>query len=390
MERENKPLIVVVAPDSFKGSLTPREAAEAIAYGVLCASPSAVVHRFPMADGGEGTLDALLARSGKRLSVVVRNAAGDSGPTTTGLLPDGSGVIEIANIVGITDAAGMAVPVERRTTLGVGDAIKSMLDQGVERIHVALGGSSTNDGGAGLLTALGMRMYDDQGSLVEPVPEKLGQVARIDVSEMDRRLEGCELSVLSDVDNPLNGERGATAVFGPQKGVALDEIKHLDASLVHYAEHVEQALHRQVRDDPGSGAAGGLGFALGILGAQMCSGAEFVADTLGVNTTLAGAHWAITGEGRSDTQTLHGKAPFVVSRRARQHGVATTLLSGAVDAKSLQALGRHFYGCFSITPGPVDLESAIKNAGSLLSDAAEQVARVWIAAGNRQKTVDRA
>ncbi len=380
MPSESRSPVIVVAPDSFKGSLSAQEAADAVVKGILLALPSCTVHSFPMGDGGEGTMAALLSRGGSRITVPARDAAGNMGSATVGLLADGSAIVEVAEIVGITDASCMAIPVEQRTSLGVGDALKTLLDKGVKKICVALGGSSTNDGGAGLLVALGIELFDAAGKALSPTPAALANVARVDLSKLDRRLAEVELIVMSDVDNPLTGAQGATATFGPQKGVTPALIDKLDANLAHYADHLEPAFKRSVRNYPGSGAAGGLGFALKILGAEIRSGAEVVADTLGVNEAIAKADWVITGEGRSDEQTLHGKAPFVICRRARAYGVSTTLLSGAVDAKSLPLLNRHFAGCFSVAPGPIDVETSMRQAGELLSQRAEQLARVWMAA----------
>jgi len=185
---------------------------------------------------------------------------------------------------------------------------------------------------------------------------------------------------MSDVNNPLCGERGATAVFGPQKGVRAGDIATLDATLSRYASLVERAVGRQVAEQPGAGAAGGLGFALQLVGASFRSGAEVVADLIGLDGALAGATWAFTGEGRSDRQTLLRKAPFVVAERARAAGVPITLLSGAVDGAALPELSKVFSGCFALPSGPMSLEDCIAHADALLADRAEQIARAWNAA----------
>lgn len=369
--------IVVIAPDSFKGSLSAEEVAAAIGAGVKAAIPDAQVRLCPIADGGEGTLDALMHAGGERFTVHCRNAAGQAMTAPVGILKDGSAVVESAAIVGLTDAAGTRVPVELRTTLGVGDAIKNLLDRGARRFLVALGGSSTNDGGAGLLEALGVVLRDAAGEKVAAQPAQLHRVASIDVSALDPRIGEAHFVAMSDVDNPLCGEEGATAVFGPQKGVRADQVEQLDHALRHFASILEQALGHRASDQPGAGAAGGLGYALLMLGAQFRSGAETVADHIGLDEALAGADWLITGEGRSDAQTLHGKAPFIASQRARRAGVPTTLLSGGIDRASLQKLQAGFSGCFSISFGPMSLEEAIKQAPGLLQDSGEQLARLW-------------
>ncbi|WP_153100355.1 glycerate kinase [Paraburkholderia hayleyella] len=368
--------IIVIAPDSFKGSLSAEQAANAIATGIRRARADAVIRICPMADGGEGTLDALLAQGGERQNLSVRGAAGSTRDAAAGLLASGHGVIETAEIVGITDPIGMSVPVEVRSTTGMGDAIRTMLDAGVRQFFIALGGSSTNDGGAGLLAGLGVRFLDENGKALEPTPQQLAQLARVDISQLDPRLAEASFVAMSDVDNPLTGEHGATLVFGAQKGVRPEQASALDTTLARYAGLLETALNRSARNLPGAGAAGGLGFALHLLGAQFESGAEVVARQTGLDAALDGASWLITGEGRSDRQTLHGKAPFVASQHARAAGVPTTLLSGAVDAAALPYLAPYFMGCFSPAPGPLSLDTALREAGALLANEAEQLTRL--------------
>jgi glycerate kinase len=297
-----------------------------------------------------------------------------------GRLADGSGIVEVAEIVGLTDREGTAVDVSRRDTRGVGEAIAALVAQGVRDIAVGLGGSSTNDGGAGLLAALGARLVDAAGTPVEPSPQGLRALARIDTRAAQERLRGVALTLMSDVDNPLCGARGATAVFGPQKGVAATDVAPIDATLARYGALAEAASGIEAAQRPGAGAAGGLGFALMLLGARFASGAEVVADRNGLDAALAGADWAITGEGRSDAQTLMNKAPFVVAGRARRQGVPVTLLSGAVDSAALPRLAERFDGAFALPPGPATLEASIAQAGDWLADRAEAMTRLYLAA----------
>jgi glycerate 2-kinase len=368
--------IVVIAPDSFKGSLSAEQVAEAIASGVRRARSDAVIRICPMADGGEGTLDAMLAAGGERRFVNLRGATSKRRDAATGLLADGSAILETAEVVGITDPDGMAAPVTERSTLGMGEAVLALLDLGVRRFFVALGGSSTNDGGAGLLVGLGVKLFDANGQEVEPAPSKLSSITRIDVSGLDPRLGETEFVGMSDVDNPLTGPHGATAIFGPQKGVTPDQVDAIDASLAHFADLLEPALQRTARDEPGAGAAGGLGFALHMLGARFEPGAEVVARGVKLDAALAGADWLITGEGRSDIQTLHGKAPFIACKHARALNVEASLLSGAIDPAALPRLSEYFAGCFSPAPGPITLEVAIRDAATLLANEAEQLTRL--------------
>ncbi|WP_321964681.1 glycerate kinase [Paraburkholderia sp. J7] len=372
--------VIVIAPDSFKGSLSADGVAAAIAEGIRRVRADADIRIRPMADGGEGTLDAMLSIGGERRVMTVEGAAGPKRDAAVGLLSDGSAIVETAEIVGITDAVGMGVPVDARSTRGMGEAIRALLDEGVRRFYVALGGSSTNDAGAGLLAGLGLQLFDAAGKPLAPTPQALAQVARVDVSGLDARLREASFVGMSDVDNPLTGEHGATAVFGPQKGVTPEQVAPIDAALGRFADLLEAALGRRVRDEAGSGAAGGLGFALRMLGASFEPGAEVVARTIGLDEALDRADWLITGEGRSDVQTLHGKAPFIACRHAAAVGVPATLLSGAVDAAALPRLAEHFSGCFSPAPGPITLETAIRDAARLLANEAEQLARLKYAA----------
>ncbi|WP_175881267.1 glycerate kinase [Burkholderia sp. BCC0044] len=368
--------VVVIAPDSFKGSLSAEQVADAIAAGILRARPDAVVRRCPMADGGEGTLDAMLAGGGARRVLRVAGASLAARDAAVGVIDARTAIVETAEIVGITDPVGMSVPVDARSTRGMGEAIRALLDDGVRRFFVALGGSSTNDAGAGLLAGLGLQCFDAGGQPVEPVPSRLADIARIDASGLDPRLKETEFVGMSDVDNPLTGAHGATAVFGPQKGVTAAQVTTLDAALARFADLLEAALDRRGRDLPGAGAAGGLGFALHMLGAQFEAGAEVVARQVGLDAALAGADWLITGEGRSDVQTLHGKAPFIACRHAQAAGVPASLLSGAVDPAALPRLSEHFSGCFSPAPGPITLDVAIRDAANLLANEAEQLTRL--------------
>lgn len=384
--RATRPPVVVVAPDSFKGSLDAPAVCGAVAAGLRRVWPDAEVVAMPIADGGEGTLDAVLAAvgaSGRRMHEAVHGAAGDALDAPWGLL-DGGGtptaVIEIATIVGITDGAGTRVPVTRRSTRGVGELIARLLDRGIARFMIGLGGSSTNDGGAGLLAALGLRLLDAAGADIEPTPDGLARVARVDAAALDPRLAQASITIMSDVNNPLCGPRGATAIFGPQKGVGAGDVERLDRVLARFAQLAQSAVGCEVAGRPGAGAAGGLGFALQLAGGRFASGAEVVADLAGLDAALARADWAITGEGRSDAQTLLGKAPWVVARRAASAGVPVTLLSGAIDPAALQALGSTFAGAFALPPGPATLDSCVANVGDWLADRAEQCARLFAAA----------
>jgi glycerate 2-kinase len=382
-------VIVVLAPDSFKGALTAPAACDALAAGLRRVWPQVQLRACPMADGGEGTLDAILhaaAAGATRAVLPVPGAAGGSVDAAYGVLHDRGArvaVIEIAQVVGITDAEAMRAPAGERSTAGVGVLIRALLDQGLREFHIGLGGSSTSDGGAGMLAALGLRLLDARGRTLEPTPCGLATLAAVDASDLDPRLADTRITILSDVNNPLTGALGAVAVFGPQKGVRAGDVATFDRTLARHAELAEEALGRHVATQPGAGAAGGLGFALQLLGGVTQSGAEVVAELVGLDTALRDADWVITGEGRSDRQTLLAKGPFVVAAHARRAAVPVTLLSGAVDPASLSALALHFGGCFALPPGPATLDRCIASTGEWLADRVEQVARALAAAWKR-------
>lgn len=380
------PPVVVVAPDSFKGSLDANAACEAIVAGLRRVWPSVQAIGRPMADGGEGTLAAVIAAAGARAACSELTVAGAHGAPTRaayGLLTDGemrTAVIEIAQVVGITDASAMAMPVAERSTRGVGQLIGALLDRGIRRFMIGLGGSSTNDGGAGLLAALGLGLRDAAGATCPPTPAGLATLAVVDAGAFDARVRDCDITIMSDVNNPLCGEGGATAVFGPQKGVLAEHVAAIDRTLARFAAKAEHALGRSAAGNAGAGAAGGLGFALQLVGGRFASGAEVVADLIGLDAALAQADWAITGEGRTDAQTLLGKTPSVVAQHAARAGVPVTLLSGAVDASALPELARTFAGCFTLPAGPATLDHCIADAAPLLADRAEAIGRVVDAA----------
>jgi len=373
-----RPPAVVLAPDSFKGSLSAAAAAAALAEGLRRVWPDADLRLCPMADGGEGTLDAVLSRGGRRSTDRVSDVSGKPLTVAYGSIGEpATAVLEVAQVVGLTDPAVATIDVEHRTTLGVGELMRHRLDAGVRRFMIGLGGSSTNDGGAGLLAALGLSLTDARGQAIAPTPAGLAALAAVDASGLDPRLADAEIIVMSDVNNPLTGDRGATAIFGPQKGASRERIAEIDRRIANFASLAERALNRRAQDEPGAGAAGGLGFALQLIGGKMRSGAEVVADLVGLDAALDGAGWAITGEGRSDAQTALGKTPLIVALRAAAQQIPVSLISGSIDRSALPALGRYFAGCFSLPSGPANLEQCLAQAAELLADRAEQVARLF-------------
>jgi glycerate kinase len=381
---------VVIAPDSFKGAISAPDAARAIARGWERVFPDAECVRLPVADGGEGTAATLAAATGGTLhEVMVTGPLGDDGPRAAArwaLLGDReTAVVELAEAAGLT-----LVPPERRdpkhtTTRGVGELLRAAARYpGVRRVLVALGGSATNDGGAGILQALGVRLRDAAGNELPPGGAALARLASADASEAET-LEGVEVVIACDVDNPLTGPRGASAVFGPQKGATPADVALLDSALAHYATVLEKAPHPWSRDTPGAGAAGGT--AAGLLWAfpqaQLHPGIQIVLDATDFDRHVQGAALVLTGEGRLDAQTLGGKVVAGVARRA---GAATGgtvpvgAIVGAVAPDVDPALLARTLGVGAViplAPGPCTLEESVANAEPWLADAAERAARWW-------------
>ncbi|MCG0240050.1 MAG: glycerate kinase [Firmicutes bacterium] len=370
---------IVVAPDSFKGSLTAAEAARAMARGVRAVWPEAEVLEVPMADGGEGTVDALVAATGGRY--VTRQVTGPLGRPVEarfGILGDGeTAVIEMAAASGLL----LVPPAERdpryTTTYGTGELIRAALDLGVRRIVCGIGGSATNDGGAGMVQALGGRLLKADGTEIGFGGAALLELDRIDLSGLDPRLQDVEILVACDVDNPLCGPRGASAVYGPQKGATPEMVELLDRALGHLADVMARDLGRDVRDIPGAGAAGGLGAGLmGFLGARLRPGVEVVMEAVRLDALVEGAALVITGEGKTDGQTLAGKVPLGVARVAARKGVPVIVVSGAVTPDADRLLDHHIAALLSICEGPIALEEAMARAAELLERATARALRL--------------
>lgn len=370
---------IVIAPDSFKESLSAPQVAAAIAQGWTAIYPEAECLLRPMADGGEGTVDALLAATGgERRECSVQGPLGTPVAAHWGLLADGTAVIEMAAASGLHWVPSAQRNVLQACSYGTGELIVQALDAGARRIILGLGGSATNDGGSGLLRALGVRFLDDQGQLLAPGGAALAQLAQIDVSGLDARLQQVQVQVAADVDNPLCGPRGASAVFGPQKGASAAEVEQLDAALAHYAQIMARTLGEDHAQVPGVGAAGGLGFAArAVLKAGFRPGIEVVAELSGLAEAVQGADLVITGEGRLDAQTLHGKTPLGVARIAAAAGVPVIALAGSLGEGYQRLYDAGIAAAFSLTPGPVSLEQACAEATDLLRNRATDIARLW-------------
>ncbi|MUK88733.1 glycerate kinase [Ornithinibacillus sp. L9] len=357
---------IVVAPDSFKGSLTQVEAASIIKKAVMEANPSHQVIMKPMADGGEGTVDALLNASSKseRITIQVTGPLGDNVTTSMGIVNNDMAIIEVASISGLT-----MVPKEKRdpyqtTTYGIGEAILIALNRGLRKFVIGLGGSATNDGGFGMLQALGAQFMNKDGITVGKFGRDLLDMERVDFSSIDPRIAHCDIQIASDVDNPLCGENGASNIFGPQKGATSKQVELLDQALMKYSQFIQEEISQSLASTPGAGAAGGLGFGFLVLGGRIVSGAKLIGETIELKQAISNADLVITGEGKSDKQTLFGKAPGQVAEIAKKCNIPIWLVSGSVSDETL------LRSIFSIVHSTMDkgqtVEQAMKDAEMLL------------------------
>lgn len=377
---------IIIAPDSFKDSLSAAGVAQAIVEGLAQVWPDAQMIQCPMADGGEGTVDAVLAAChGELRRQTVRGPLGAPVDARWGWLADShTAIIEMAEASGLQLLPPDQRDACRTTTFGTGELIRAALEAGARRIILAIGGSATNDGGAGAMQALGVQMFDADDQPLPPGGLALAQLARISLDSLDPRVGEVRFEIAADVNNPLCGPHGASAIFGPQKGASPQQVQQLDAALGHFADHCARVLPTDVRDEPGSGAAGGLGFAAkAFLGAQFRAGVEVVADLVGLDAAVRGADLVITGEGRFDAQTLRGKTPFGVARIARQHGVPVIVIAGTLGEGYEQMYSHGVDAAFALPSGPISLEQACSEAPRLLRERAADIARVWRVAAGR-------
>ena len=371
---------IVIAPDSFKDSLSAQSVAHAIAAGLSDVWPDAQLIECPMADGGEGTIEAVLAAcDGEWMSNQVSGPLAQLVQAQWGWLAETrTAIIEMAMASGLQLLSLDQRDATITSTFGTGELIKAALDAGAERVILAIGGSATNDAGTGMLSALGARFLDDDDRALDPGGLALTQLARIDLTGLDPRLNSVQFEVAADVNNPLCGLQGASHIFGPQKGASPEQVLALDAALGHFAEHSAQALGRDDSEYPGSGAAGGMGFAAkAYLNASFRPGVEVVADLTGLAEALQGADLVITGEGRFDAQTLRGKTPFGVARMAQRNNVPVIVLAGTLGEGYADLYAHGISAAFAVTSGPMTLEFACANAATLLHDRARDIARVW-------------
>ncbi|OIJ96332.1 glycerate kinase [Streptomyces monashensis] len=372
---------MLVAADKFKGSLTAVQVAERVTAGLRRVVPDVEVEALPVADGGDGTVDAAVAAGFERREVRVAGPLGQE-VTAAYALRGTTAVVEMAEASGLQRLpAGVFAPLTA-STYGSGELLRAALDAGARRIVFGVGGSATTDGGAGMLSALGARFLDEDGEPVPPGGGGLADLARADLSALDPRLSSVELVLASDVDNPLTGPKGAPAVYGPQKGASPDDVDTLDGALAHYAKVLEAAAWPRAAEyasAPGAGAAGGIGYGALLLGARFRPGIEVMLDVLGFAPALERASLVITGEGSLDEQTLHGKAPAGVASAARAAGRPVVAVCGRLALPEEALLRAGIERAYPLTSVEPDVARCIADAGPILERVAAQIAEDYVA-----------
>ncbi len=373
---------VVVAPDKFKGSLTAAEAARHIAVGLRAVLPDLEVRLAPVADGGDGTVDALVASGFRRVEVTVAGPTGQPVDASYARRDD-TAVIELAEASGMRRLPGGRTDPMGSSTRGTGDLILAALEAGCRRLVLGVGGSASTDGGAGMLQALGVRLLDDRGHEIGPGGRGLQNLTSVELDRLDPRLAGTTMMLASDVDNPLLGAEGAAAVYAPQKGANAEQVAELEDGLRRWSDLVGSVIGQGLAGAPGAGAAGGVGYAaLAMLAAKRRPGVEVVLELIGFDDLVTGARLVITGEGALDDQTLRGKAPMGVARAAGRQGVPAVAVAGrsALSAGHLESAGlAAAYPLGLLEPDPT---ICLRDAGRLLEElTATVLAPAWLMRG---------
>jgi glycerate kinase len=375
---------ILIAPDSFKGSLSAVAVADAIEQGLRKVVLTADIKKIPMADGGEGTVEAIITAAGGDIHEQnVIDPLGEEVKAFFGVLDDGTtAVIEMAAASGLP-----LVPEDKRnpmntTTYGTGQLIKAAMDKGCNHIIIGIGGSATNDGGVGMAQALGVKFYDAQGRIIDGFGGKvLEHIAHIDISAMDKRVKDIDITVACDVTNPLCGSNGAAAVYGPQKGATPEMVEELDRGLANLAVVIKKDLGIDIKDMPGAGAAGGLGAGLvAFLGASLKPGMDIMIDVTHMDELVSQCDLVITGEGRTDEQTVFGKVPVGVASVAKRHGKPVVCLSGSLGDAAERVYEHGVDALFSIIDRPMALADAMSHTSELLERSAISILRLFLAA----------
>ncbi|WP_313892672.1 glycerate kinase [Psychrobacillus sp.] len=369
---------IVVSPDSFKGSLTATEAAQEIAASIREIDASIETVLLPVADGGEGTLESLLiATNGEKIVIDVQNPIGRLIQVEYGVLGDGETcVIEMAKASGLMLLKEHEKNPRIASTFGTGELIRHALDKGFRKFVVGIGGSATNDGGTGMLRALGMKFLDIVSEEIAQGAESLHALHEIDATNFDKRIADAHFIIACDVDNPFVGPNGATAIFGPQKGVTPELVESLDQNLDNLANKIKAITGISLHEQAGAGAAGGLGGAfLAFFPTKLKPGIEVIMEAINFHQHIEKADYIITGEGKSDFQTLSGKAPIGIAKAAKGQGIPVILLSGFIEPESIPSLSSYFHELASVAEGNVTQEESMKNAAYHLRTRTKEVMR---------------
>lgn len=377
MGRSEMPMKIIIAPDSFKGSLSAMEAANEIEAGFREIFPHAEYLKLPVADGGEGTVQAMIdATGGRRIELTVSGPLGEPVQAFYGLTGgEPVAVIEMAAASGLELTPPDARDPLRASSYGTGELIRCALDAGARRFLLGVGGSATNDGGAGMLQALGVRLLDAQGDELEPGGGALARLERIDASQLDARIKDCIFDIACDVSNPLTGPEGASAVFGPQKGATVEMIKTLDANLLHYADVIARDFGQEIAHVAGAGAGGGIAAAMVVfLDGRLRPGSEIVTDAIGLDLAMRDADLVITGEGRIDSQTIRGKTPVGVARVALRHGKPVIALAGCLAPTASVVHGHGIDAVFGAVSRSCAIDEAYAEAAFNVRVAARNIA----------------
>ena len=375
---------IIVAPDSFKGSLSSIQAANAIEKGIKKAAQNykepVEVIKVPMADGGEGTVEAIVSANGGRIiTTQVLDPLGREVDSFFGVLPDNTAVIEMAAASGINLLSEDERNPIKTTTYGTGQLIKKALDYGCKRIIIGIGGSATNDGGVGMAQALGIRFLDKEGNQIGFGGGELYKIEKIDTSLLDPRIFDTSITIASDVKNPLCGPNGASAVYGPQKGATPEMVEILDRNLEHLAAVIKKQLNKDVLNVPGSGAAGGLGAALiAFLEAEFCMGIKIVMELVQLEEKIKNADLIITGEGSTDYQTMFGKVPLGIAKITAKYNKPVVCISGSLGKGYEELYQEGIEALFSIVNRPMSLEEAMSEVEQLLERIARDVFRIYL------------
>ncbi|MBA3310334.1 MAG: glycerate kinase [Nocardioidaceae bacterium] len=377
---------VLIAPDKFKGSLSASQVARHLSTGLAGAAPGVTVAEVPVADGGDGTLNAALSAGFRRVAVTAEGPTGERVDTAYAER-DGVAVVELADVSGLSRLPGGQPAPLTASSFGTGQVLRAALDHGCRRVILGVGGSACTDGGAGIVQALGGRLVTAGGVDLPGGGAALADLDQVDLAGLHPALRSVELVVACDVDNPLLGEHGAAAVYGPQKGASAGDVLRLDAALTRWAQVLRAATGLDQARSPGAGAAGGVGFAaLAVLGATLRSGIELVLELVAFPEQLASASLVVTGEGSLDAQTLRGKAPAGVAAAARAAGVPTVAVAGRTLLLPDQLSAAGIAAVYALTDLEPDLTRCMSDAGRLLEQLAGQVAHDWLTAGSSLPT----